>query len=142
AVIRAWVLKIQLTSNGRLPYLNYVSIFLGEDQRDDIIREIDSVLSRPVEELQPLDKEELKVRVQGGEWGNAITSGIVAGIVLGFALQYFQGVLMLMVPAAAIGFFIFSSNFRFSWEQKALAIAIMLTVGFFGETFLRWAYSG
>jgi len=32
AVIRAWVLKIQLTSNGRLPYLNYVSIFLGEDQ--------------------------------------------------------------------------------------------------------------
>ncbi|PKK82271.1 MAG: recombinase family protein, partial [candidate division Zixibacteria bacterium HGW-Zixibacteria-1] len=31
AVIRAWVLKIQLTSNGRLPYLNYVSIFLGED---------------------------------------------------------------------------------------------------------------
>ncbi|PKK84096.1 MAG: hypothetical protein CVT49_05590, partial [candidate division Zixibacteria bacterium HGW-Zixibacteria-1] len=39
AVIRAWVLKIQLTSNGRLPYLNYVSIFLGEDQCNKLTRE-------------------------------------------------------------------------------------------------------
>jgi hypothetical protein len=113
----------------------------GIQAREAISRQIDAVVNRPVEELTILSIKECEVRVTKGEWMNAVTSGLLAGVVFSVAIHYLQGVFVFMVPAIALGFFILNDNFRFSWEQKALAIGLMLVVGLFGGDFLRWAYA-
>ena len=121
---------------------NAVAQLVGVHARESICKEIDKVVSRPVDELPVLREEDLKVRVSaGGEWSNAVTSGLIAGVAFGFALHYLSGVLILMIPAFAVGLFILNDNFRFSWSQKLVAIALMLVVGLFGPDFLKWAYT-
>ena len=116
---------------------NPVSQTAGLQPRDVISQWIDSIINRPVEELKPLNHEEMQVKIVEGEWWEAIGSGVFAGIVLMFTKHHFEVVHILMVASVAIGFLIINENFRFSWEQKAFAIALMLIVGFFGDNVLQ-----
>jgi len=111
---------------------NAVAQLIGVHPKDALTQEIDKVRSRPVHELPILRAEDLKVRVNaGGDWPNAVTSGIAAGVVFGLARQHLTGSLALMIPAAAIGLFIFNDNFRFTSTQKIFAIGLMIAVGLF-----------
>jgi hypothetical protein len=116
---------------------NPVAQMAGVHARDQVARRIDEIVNSRPEELSVLTEKESEVRVVKGEWTIAITSGILAGAVFRFALLHLSGVLVLMVPASAAGFLIFNDNFRFSWEQKATAIGLMLAVGFLRVDFLR-----
>ena len=68
-----------------------------------------------------------------GDWGSAMISGIVAGVVFAIARSNFTGAASLIVPGLALAFFIQNKNFRFSWFQKAFAIGLMFIIGMFNK---------
>ena len=120
---------------------NVVGRLIGLHPRDAICQVIDSVLTRPVDELPILNVEELGVHVNAtaGAWNLVVVSGLITGVVLAIA-KGAMGPSGLLLAGLAYGFFIQNSNFRFNLLQKAGAAVIALVVGFYGREILElWA---
>ena len=121
---------------------NPVAQLVGLHPSDTVCSLLDRATSRPASELPVLGAKELGARVNVADgWGHAVTSGVIAGAVFGFALRKLGGPWVFIIPASAAGMFILNDNFRFSRGQKAFAIGLMLVVGLVGQEVLALAYS-
>jgi len=116
-------------------YGKVVAQIVGVVPKDTIKLKIDGVLGKPSENLQELSLKDLKkaYRQSNGDWGSAMISGIVAGVIFAIARSNFTGAASLIVPGFALGFFIQNKNFKFSWLQKAFAICLMILIGMFNK---------
>jgi len=117
-----------------------VAQIVGAVTKETIKLKIDSVIGKSSEELPELSLMELKkaYKQNDGEWGSAMISGIVAGVIFAIARSNFTGAAAIIVPGFALAFFIQNKNFGFSWYQKAFAIGIMFIVGMFNKELLEF----
>ena len=116
-------------------YGKVVAQIVGAVPKDTIKLKIDSVIGKSSEELPELTLKDLEkvYKQNNGDWGSAMISGIVAGVVFAIARSNFTGAASLIVPGLALAFFIQNKNFRFSWFQKAFAIGLMFIIGMFNK---------
>jgi thioredoxin 1 len=118
-----------------------VAQIVGVVSKDTISAKIDLVLQKSAEELPELSFKELKkaYKQNSGSWNNALTSGLVSGVIYAFSLSHFKGTIaILMVPGLAYAFCIQNKNFRFSWLQKIFATGLMIYLGWYWREILQF----
>jgi thioredoxin 1 len=118
----------------------FVAFTVGAVSIEIVKAKIESVLGKSSDELPELSKKDLKkvYHQTEGDWGSAMISGIVAGVIFAFARSNFSGAASFIVPGFALFFFIQNNNFKFSWLQRVFAIVIMFTIGLYNRELLEF----
>lgn len=122
-----------------------VGYIIGIQTAEDLKLKVSTMLEKPADDHKEIDPGEIKKASKAaqpsGEWSNALTSGLVAGLVFLFSRTKLEGAATLIVPGLAMAFFITNSNFRFSFAQKAFAIVLMLVIGTYGSDIMKFLMS-